>query len=143
VSLILGEGLDERDQIANGMQRRGWLRFIEKKDLRRERVHVAAPECIDCLRLIPTEMLEDEIVSVPIAFGNCPNRFEILDLLETRRDARRAITGSRRMAWHRSLRACSKREADNTAQHNNDVLHVRFSSQNRLVRYDAFGRARQ
>jgi hypothetical protein len=74
-------------------------------------------------------MFEDEIVSVAVALRNRANRFEILDLLEARCDARRAVTGAGRMAWHRRLRTCSKGKADNTAQHDDYVLHAIVSSE--------------
>ena len=53
---------------------------------------MATLESSDRLRLVRAEMLEDEIVSVAVACWNGANRLEILDPLEARRDARRAVT---------------------------------------------------
>src|SRR6476646_8059941 len=92
VSLILGERLDERDQVADRMECRGRRRLVEQKDVCRQRVHMATLESGDRLRLVRAEMLEDEIVSVAVARWNSANRLEIFDPLEARRDARRAVT---------------------------------------------------
>ena len=92
VSLSPGERLDEPNQVADRMECRGRRRLVEQKDVGRQRVHMATLERSDRLRLVRAEMLEDEIVSVAVARWNSANRLEILDPLEARRDARRAIT---------------------------------------------------
>src|SRR5262245_24376394 len=92
VSLILGERLDERDQVVDRMERRGRSRLVEEKDVGRERVHMATLQRVGRLCLDPAERCEDEIVSVAVECWNSANRLEILDPLEARRDARRAVT---------------------------------------------------
>src|SRR5262249_17871530 len=99
----------------------------EKKDVRGELAHVAASKRSDRFRLVPAEMFEDEVVSVAVTFRNRPHRFEILEPLETCDNAVLAVGAMRRMARHRRLRTHGKSEPDNTAQHDNRVLHGSFS----------------
>ena len=87
------------------MEGRGRSRFVEEEDVGSQRVHVATSQRVEGLRLVPVEMFENEVVSVAVARGNCANGLEILELLDARRHAGRAVTGARCMARHRGLRS--------------------------------------
>src|SRR5262249_47375813 len=56
VSLILGEGRHESNQVMDRMEGRGRRRFVEEEDVRRQRVHVATSQRVESLRLTPAEM---------------------------------------------------------------------------------------
>ena len=70
------------------MEGRGRRRFVEEEDVRRQRVHVAAPQRADGVRLVPAEMFVNEVVSVPVARRNGADGLEILELLDARRHTR-------------------------------------------------------
>ena len=127
VCLILGERLNECDQVTDRMEGRGRVRFVEEEDVRRQPIHVAALGSVDGLRLVPAEMLENEIVSVPVARWNGANGLEVLELLDSCCHTR-AVTsqGALRGLGIESLRTDCKREADNTTHCENCSFHSVF-----------------